>query len=159
MFLCACRCVCLCVFLQADTSTFPAPPFCFGKAKPQRTRHTNDPCLELADSRVEELIFPPWIPVMVLNRPPPSLPPPPQKKSISHVNPDILEHFLGCTVPQIPNRGLTTRTRVTDSHFVQNKKKKTKKKKNQKNFKGTFQKEKIKIKTEIQILKIACLFY
>lgn len=60
MFLCVCVGVCLCVFLQADISPhFLHPFFCFGKAKPQRTHHVADPCLELTDPRVEEFMYPP----------------------------------------------------------------------------------------------------
>lgn len=72
--------VCLPVcFYKQTYLTFLAPLFCFGKAKPQRTHHTQDPCLELTDSRVEEFMYPQRITAKVWNRhrtlrPPPSLP-------------------------------------------------------------------------------------
>lgn len=59
--LCSCARVWVCLsmcFYKQKYFHISCTPSLLCKTKPQRTHHTRDPCLELTDLRVEELIYP-----------------------------------------------------------------------------------------------------
>lgn len=58
--------VCVCVFYKQTYFYISHTLFCFGKAKPHRTHPYKQSCIELRDSRVEELIYPHRITVKIL---------------------------------------------------------------------------------------------
>lgn len=103
-----CGCLPVCVFTSRHRSTFLAPLFCFGTAKPQRTHHVHDPCLELTDPGVEEFMDPPHrITVKVSNghealKTPTSLPP----QTLSHLILIDVSIPFAAAAPYVPREGL-----------------------------------------------------